>query len=458
MKMNDVLFIIPDNYQDDNQFPLGIVYLSAVLENHGYSVEVYCMDVYHYTNKDLSKKLDDNEYKIIGVGFLAARFKETIIDLCRIINKHKKDAWLILGGHGPSPIPEYMIKTTKCDAVLVGEGENTILEIIKDRIHNDNKKIYIGKKIKYLDDLPLPSWHLFPIEKYKNNFFWKGMDKNDKVMQLISTRGCINKCTFCYRMENGLRLRNIDNILDEMTILNHKYNITTFQFQDELFLVTKKRIDEFKRELEKRDMDIKFVGNARVDILNEEVTRTLKDMGCLLLNVGFESSNQDVLNYMKKNSTVEQNIKALEVMNKINLPSGINFIWGYPPDNKETLFNNAKLIKKYNLYHQLRTIRPVTAYPGCELYYEAIDKGLINGPSDFFNKFINSDLITINYTIYPNELCYKWLLHVNIDLIKDHFLHTTGNESDGNYLINQFKDLYTGRDVKFRGSRHYDNS
>ena len=447
----DVLFIVHDLYQEDNQFPLNIAYLASILENNGYTVETYCMDVYHYTNKELAKKLDNNEYKIIGLSFMAARFNETVRELCKVINKHKKDAWLVLGGHGPSPIPDYMLKTTKCDAVVVGEGEYAILDLMKDKSKNINKHIYQNMPIKHIDDVPFPAWHLFPMDKYIGVMHWN----NGVSMQLISSRGCINRCTFCYRLEKGLRLRSIDNLMEEMMYLNSKYGVDTFQFQDELFLISEKRIDKFNKALKDNGLEIGYTANARVDILNERVATKIKDGGCLLLNVGFESSSQEVLDYMKKNVKVEENMNALKVLKKVGLPAGLNFIWGYPPDNKDTLFENARLIKKHNLYKQCRTIRPVTAYPGCELYYEAIDKKLIDGPEDFFNKFKNSDLMTINHTNYPTELCYKWLLEVNTDLIHDHYLHTTGNPHDGDYLIKQFDDLYSGRITKFRGSRHY---
>ncbi len=96
-----VLLIIHDVHQDDNQFPLGPAYLAAVLKKEGIEVEVYCQDVFHYPNSHLAKLLDSNHYDLIGLGFLAARFKETVEPLCEVINQHKKDAWLVLGGHGP---------------------------------------------------------------------------------------------------------------------------------------------------------------------------------------------------------------------------------------------------------------------------------------------------------------------------------------------------------------------
>ena len=81
----DALFIVHDVYQEDNLFPLGVAYLASVLEKNGYNVEIYCMDVYHHTNSDLKNKLKQNNYHIIGLGFLAARFKETILGLCETI-------------------------------------------------------------------------------------------------------------------------------------------------------------------------------------------------------------------------------------------------------------------------------------------------------------------------------------------------------------------------------------
>lgn len=454
--MIDVLFVVHDLYQEDNQFPLNIGYLAAVLEKAGYSVEVYCMDVYHYTNDDLAKKLQKNEYKLIGISFLAARFKETIVDLCTTINKYKKDAWLVLGGHGPSAVPRYILSKTKCDIVVVGEGEEVILDIIKNKENNlPQEHIVYPSPIKDLDSLPYPAWHLFPMDIYTTNMKFGGVEENDKSLQIISSRGCINKCTFCMRSTKGIRLRKLENVIEEMKFLMKVYGINVFYFQDEMFLISKKRIQRFGELLKENNLKIKFTANARVDIIDEEIALLLKKIGCKVLNIGFESSSQEVLNHMKKNTTVEQNEKVLNICKKVNLGFGLNFIWGYPEDDKETLMNNAKLIKKYNTYQQLRTIRPVTPYPGCELYYEAISRGLLEGPKDFFDRFSNSDLITVNFTRYSDETCYKWLLGVNTDLIYDHYKNTNGDIKEAEFLISQMKHLYVDKDSKFRGVRHY---
>ena len=86
-----VLFIIHDVYQEDNDFPIGIGYMAAILKKEGVEVKVCCQDVFHYSDEALAESFLKNEnYDIIGFGFLAARFKETVVGLCETINKYKK--------------------------------------------------------------------------------------------------------------------------------------------------------------------------------------------------------------------------------------------------------------------------------------------------------------------------------------------------------------------------------
>ena len=464
-----VLFIIHDVYQEDNLLPLGPAYMAAILERNGVDVKIYCQDVFHYTNEELTRFLQKNEFDLIGLGFLAARFKETVLGLCDVINKYKNEAWLVLGGPGPTPIPRYTLKTTGADIIAMGEAEETIVELLRCKLEGEDlskikgiaykdKKIVINERrqpIKNLDSIPFPKWSLFPMEKYTTCVKLPGASDEDKTSGILTSRGCINRCNFCYRMEKGIRFRSIQNVIEEIKILNEKYDVTYLQMQDELFVFSKKRIFEFRDALEENDLKIKFACDARVDIFDEELAKCLKECGCQFLNFGMESSDQNVLNIMKKNTTVEQNIQAAEISRKVGIGFALNFIWGNIGDTEGSLKNNVKLIKKYNPYNQIRTIRPVTPYPGCDLYYEAIKKGLLSGPEDFFDKFKNSDLLTVNFTDIPEDRFYKLLFEANRELILDHYMHTTKDMGSAHKLINDFYDLYFSRKITFRGARHY---
>ncbi|OGZ33187.1 MAG: hypothetical protein A2V69_01515 [Candidatus Portnoybacteria bacterium RBG_13_40_8] len=471
MREGKVLLIVHDIYQEDNYLPLGYAYMAAVLKKEGFNVGICCQDVFHYSNEELANLFLKNEdYDLIGVGFLAARFKETVLGLCNTINKYKKNAWLVLGGPGPSPIPGYVLKETKADIIAIGEAEETIVDLLKCKINGSdlskvkgiayrkNGKIIINERrepIRDLDSIPFPDWSLFPMDKYTTCLKLFRGTKDDKTLDILTGRGCINRCNFCYRMEKGIRFRSVKNVIKEILLLNSKYGVNYFLMGDELFVFSKKRIFEFRDALKKNNLKIKFSCNARVDIFDEEIVNSLKESGCQFINFGMESSDQRVLDLMNKNTRVEQNIMAAEITNKAGVGLGLNFIWGNKGDTEESLKNNVKLIKKYNLYDQIRTIRPVTPYPGSDLYYEAIDRGLLSGPEDFFNKFKNSDLLTVNFTDIPKEKFYKLLYEANKELITDHFMHTTKDMNNANRLIKSFYDLYFKEKINFRGARHY---
>ncbi len=263
MQQGKVLLIVHDVYQEDNTFPLGITYLAAVLKKEGVDVKICCQDIFHYPNEELTKLfLTNTSYDLIGIGFLAARFRETVLDLCATVNKFKKNAWLVLGGHGPTPIPEYVLEKTDADVIAMGEAEETIVELLKCKLDNGDLSQVKGiayrgkdgivinerrKPVVKLDSIPFPEWSLFPMDRYTTCLKQVGADKKDKILGMITSRGCINRCNFCYRMEEGIRFRSVENVIEEIKILKDKYGVTYFQFLDELFNFPKKEFLSFMR-------------------------------------------------------------------------------------------------------------------------------------------------------------------------------------------------------------------
>jgi len=465
-----VLFIIHDLYQDDIHFPLGPAYLAAVLEQAGAEVDIFDQAAHHQTNYDLAYYLDTTEWDIIGVSFLAARYTETVKPLLDVISKHKKDAWLVVGGHGPSPIPDYILKTMDVDIVAIGEAEETIIELLDAKLNNKcltNVKgiaykegevvVNARRKPPNVDNLPLPAWRLFDMNKYATAVKFLSQKPDEKSLQIITSRGCTSRCSFCYRLEKGARLRSIPNIINEIKLLKERYGVTYFNMADELFIITKKRFYEFRDALSEHNLKIKFECNARIDLLDEEFCRDLKVGGCTLVNVGFESMSQTVLDAMNKKTTVEDNIKAAEAAKKTRLSCGLNILWACPWDNPDSLRAGVDFIKQYTDYSQLRTIRPVTCYPGSPLYYQAIQHNLLLGPDDFFNRFKNSDLVTINVNWMDTKDIYKELYKANRELIIDYSRHRPSQLSieEAEKLIDDFHDLYFSGKTNFRGARHY---
>jgi len=469
--MKKVLFIVHDLYQDDVEFPLGVGYLSAVLKKAGHQVDIANQDLYHWSNEETVQRfVKDKDYDVIGIGFLSARFIETILPLCKEINKHKGNSLLVLGGPGATATPEYILKSTKADIIVLGEGEKIIVDLmenldnlkdVKGIAFRDENKVTVNERVlpvKNLDEIPFPAWELFPMDKYRSTCQYMGQNKNEYSFPMITSRGCINDCYFCYRCEKGIRFRSIENVMYEMKMLFVNYGITYFIFQDELFIANLKRLKEFIQGLKDWKMygKIKYnMGGIRANIVTDELARLLKESGCEYANVGFEAMDQNCLDEMNKRETVQHNITCAENLKKHNVTMGLNFIWGVPSDNEETLRHRVDFLRQYNSYSELRTIRPITPYPACQFYYDAIDKGLIKDAEDFYNKFKNSDLITVNFTKISNDDAYKMLFKANLELTLDHIKHSKMSVDEANNILKGFFELYFEGKEKFRGARKY---
>jgi len=322
-----------------------------------------------------------------------------------------------------------------------------------------SQPIIRGKKIANLDDMPFPSWDLFPISEYASNFHFTGATSEDRTMSVLTSRGCVNQCSFCQRIESGLRVRSIDNVFDELEVLNKQYGINYFMFEDEMFVPHMQRLKSFSDSLHRLEGDIKYWCSARVDLAKDrEVLKLLKESGCQLLSFGLESLDQNVLDLMRKNTQVEDNYRAVENTLRAGIHPGLNFIWGNLGDSLESLDKIVHFLINYDSLGQLRTVRPVTPYPGSLLYSQAISQGKLEGPGDFFKRFTNSDRITVNFLDIPEVEAYNALLEANSVLVRNYY-QKKGNPESSQPVIDAFRRLYfptCPEDLKFRGVRHYE--
>jgi radical SAM superfamily enzyme YgiQ (UPF0313 family) len=151
---------------------------------------------------------------------------------------------------------------------------------------------------------------------------------------------------------------------------------------------------------------------------------------------------------MNKGLTTKQIIEGVENTLSIGISPGLNILFGNIGDNKETLDKGVEFLLNYDNGAQLRTIKPVTPYPGSPLYYYAIKKGFIKDCEDFYkNRHTNSDLLTANFTNLGDEEFYKCLLEANSRLIKNYYNKQLSR------VLDSAKRLYLESDSSFRGFR-----
>jgi len=174
----------------------------------------------------------------------------------------------------------------------------------------------------------------------------------------------------------------------------------------------------------------------------------MKKAGCVYIGYGIESLDDVALETMNKNLTVEQIERGIKVTLEEGISPGFNIIWGNIGETEETLRKGVEFLLKYDDQSQLRTIRPVTPYPGSPLYYKAIEMGLLKGVEDFYeNKHINSDLLTVNFTNLSDGKFHDALFKANCQLLR--YYHDCSSIDQ----IRAFSELYFMKDTSFRGLR-----
>lgn len=455
--------MVYDNDSYIHWFPQGLASIAAVLVKNGHEVKIYNQDMNHYPDEHLTNYLDKNKFDMVGVSVIAGYYQyRKILKISKAINKSRNRPYYVIGGHGPTPEPEYFLKKTKADAVVMGEGEITVIELIEAMsgkrafssvngiAYRENGKIAINPRrglIMDLNSIPMPAYDLFPMEYYRL-MRMPHATNSDLVMPVLSGRGCTFQCNYCYRLDKGFRPRSSESIIEEIRFLKDKYNITYVAFSDELLISSEQRTISICNDFIKAKLNIKWDCNGRLNFAKPDILKLMKKAGCVFINYGIESFNDEILKNMNKILTTKQIVEGIEATLKVGISPGLNIIFGNIGENQETLDRDVEFLLKYDDFVQMRTIRPVTPYPGSPLYYHAIQKGLLKGVEDFYeNKHVNSDLVSVNFTTLSDDGFHKALMRANSKLLKNYYRHQL------NSALAVTKNLYLKKDASFKGYR-----
>src|SRR3989338_10672948 len=127
-----ILLVVYDNESYVHWFPQGLAYVASVLQKNGYEIEVYSQDMNHYPDEHLTEYLNKNKFDVVGISVIAGYYQyRKLLSISDAINKSRNRPFYVIGGHGPAPEPEFFLKKTHADVVVIGEGEITVLELLE---------------------------------------------------------------------------------------------------------------------------------------------------------------------------------------------------------------------------------------------------------------------------------------------------------------------------------------
>lgn len=221
-----ILMVAYDNESYITWFPQGLAYLASAVRNAGHTVEVYQQDIYHWPDEHLTKYLDEHDYDVVEVSVIGGYYQyRKLLSLSKAINAsvNRHNFKYTIGGHGPASDPEYFLRKTGADIVGIGEGEITYVELMDaferkrelasvDGIaYFDEDGNYVRTKprelISNIDKILWPAYDLFDITYY-SLIRKPNIEPTERCLPLLSGRGCIFACNFCYRLDKGFRPRS----------------------------------------------------------------------------------------------------------------------------------------------------------------------------------------------------------------------------------------------------------
>ena len=395
------------------------MYIAATLEQKNPEVEVIIIDAQAERMKpnELIVTVKQENPDILGIITDGLTIGEDIV----LLKKLKENCPMlqsVIMGTIATAYPKTIIHEESIDYVIRGEPEYTFSELVRV-LNSDkklesvnglsfkkNKKIIHNKsreQIKNLDSLPFPVRHHIDSNKYHNPF-----SKRKNFTTILSSRGCPFQCTFCTAPAiygNQYRFRSAENIVDEIEDVMNRYDIHDFFFRDENLTLMKKQLLTITQEICKRNLDISWMCNSRVDTIDRESLKAMKRSGCYLIKFGVESASQDVLNALKKGVSINQIKKAFKLTKELQIESVAHFMMGSPKDTIETIKSTIKFAKELDpTYASFDLTRPL---PGTKLFESLIKQSEISISSfDLESKPFNEMLTGIKQTEI-NKLYYQ---------------------------------------------------
>lgn len=374
--------------------PLGIMIVAAYAEqNTEHKIEILDTQVEKMGYKDIEKEIKRRRPDVVGIT--ATTF--TVIDVimtAKVVKSIDETINVVLGGPHVNIYPDATINIPEVDYLVLGEGEITFTELIQNIENMDklkqikglvfkegDKVVNTGQKtlIDDLDTIPFPARHLTPYKKY-----YSVIAKRVPITTMITSRGCPYKCLFCDRPHLGkkFRARSASNVVDEMEECVNR-GIKEILIYDDTFTINRKRVINICDEILKRGLDIGWDIRARVDNVDEEMLKKLKEAGCERIHYGVESANPEILKVLRKGITVEQVIKAFKLTKKVGIPTLAYFMIGSPRETRTQALETIEFAKKLN--PDFVHFSVTTPFPATPLYYMGLEEGVLK--KDYWRDF-----------------------------------------------------------------------
>ena len=403
--------------------PLGILYLSAYLKRAGFGVEVFDSTFRDFS--DFEQTLRQVKPRIVGL-YANIITRENVFRLARIAKANGVE-FVVAGGPDASEWCGRYFENG-VDIIGINEGELTLEELIpwlqqkglndldqvRGIVFSKNGRVHRTPPrpaIADLDSLPWPDRDVLHMDEYFKA--WKSHHGESSV-SLITARGCPFHCAWCSSEVFGHthRQRSPKDVVDEMLMLKERYSPDIMWISDDVLTISKKWTQEFVKEVKTRGAQHPYECLSRVDLVDYEILKGLRETGCFRIWYGAESGSQKILDSMRKGTQVAQVREASRITKELGMQAGFFILLGYPDETTSDIRMTIDFLKET----RPDVVGTSVAFPmkGTE-FYERVKDRIMPG-ENWSSRNQNKLLFKGKYPRVYYWFAARWLVkEVNVD-------------------------------------------
>jgi len=359
-------------------FPLGLAYIAAYLRQYGqHEVQMYEPEAQGLTYEDIASLIKHERPDVVGLTTATPNFPRAL-ELAAVVKKNSK-ALVVMGGVHASAVPEFIVThySHLVDVVVVGEGEETMLELVNSYTNkadlpkirgitylDDDKAVRTPPRpyIEDLDRIPFPARDLISQDLFVPNAH------NARFRQcssMLTSRGCPYNCSFCAaRIVSGRRYRmhSADYVLEEMRMLKKTYGARQLLITDDTFTLNRPRLTDICNQMINERINLQWFCFSQVTVVNPEVLALIKRAGCYNIGFGVESAEPEILKRMGKNIKPEQAVEAVHMANAAGLKTQAFYVFGTPGESRAQMEHTVRFSEEVDA--TMAFFNMLVPYPG----------------------------------------------------------------------------------------------
>lgn len=357
---------------------MGLAIIAAVLERNGYQVSVVDANALRLTPEQIPPLTADAD--IVGLTAMTPSIN-TALKIARRIKSVKPDLPVVLGGpHATLLAEETLVAAPEVDIIVRGEAEETIIELLQalaegrplDKVagitfRKDDKVVNTAASsgVTDLDSLPFLAYHLLPWRKYRPH------PPHGRALPFavsITSRGCPYHCAYCSKpiFGNQFRAQSPKRVIEEIIFYQEKYGVREIAFYDDVFTLQKERAYQIADEMIKRNLKLYWTCETRVNLVDKELLKHMKQAGCYAIAYGIESASPEILDTVSKGITLQQVEEAVAITREVGMQTIGYFMLGSPGETPQTIRQTIDFARKLKL--DFAQFSLATPFPCTEFY------------------------------------------------------------------------------------------